>query len=338
MNLFIITVILKELVKLVGERSAGLKLIPLSRGVCLGLPRDKVGRERALSLYQPQKLKAKGYIGIVRLMFSFGLMRLLPGRVIVGEGKAPEWLQNPDTLGVLFGNSEHRAPRMIVSYLGPKGWEVSKIVLSDDAMDLLAREASVMREAAAAGVVVPEVRGLESRDFGAMLRMSFVELEGKGCDDGQALELLGGLLLKHRMSLGDWNGWAEVAAEIGESFKSMEVGAAIRHGDFAPWNFRNSAEGVTLLDWEYGEIEGPGGMDLVHYFSQKYELVDGLSPAECVAAVLSRLREVDCESYLKAVGWAGHELDLMKLSYASVTASGQQDQGALLHEAHRQSE
>jgi hypothetical protein len=47
------------------------------------------------------------------------------------------------------------------------------------------------------------------------------------------------------------------------SDQRIRVGAV--HGDFAPWNLRLHEGRITAFDWEYGSLEGPAGLDEIHY-------------------------------------------------------------------------
>ncbi len=328
----------RALTSLVCKAGCGLHMVPLSRGVRLGIPSDREGWEKALSLYQPQRIKAKIYVRALKLLLWSGLAKVLPGQKLVGVGSQPKWLVELNSLGVLYGNPGHRAPRVIMSYKGQEGWEVSKLILAPEADSLLEREATVMKAAAAAGVPVPLVHGVESVEDGVMLRMAYVDLKGGSFQDEMALGILKNLLLDREIRIRDWIGWETVEGELEEQIGEIEVRAAIRHGDFASWNFRNSNDGLILLDWEYGEVEGPSGMDLVHLLSQRFELVEGYSSADCISAVLGELQKIEYQRYLQDAGWAGRELELMALSYAYVTATGQQDQSGLLGEVRKRNE
>jgi hypothetical protein len=46
------------------------------------------------------------------------------------------------------------------------------------------------------------------------------------------------------------------------------------HGDFAPWNLRRNGNTIAAFDWEYGNLDGPAGMDEIHYRLQVGYLLD----------------------------------------------------------------
>jgi hypothetical protein len=45
----------------------------------------------------------------------------------------------------------------------------------------------------------------------------------------------------------------------------QQMAHGIVHGDFAPWNLRRNAGEITAFDWEYGHLDGPAGLDEIHY-------------------------------------------------------------------------
>jgi hypothetical protein len=65
---------------------------------------------------------------------------------------------------------------------------------------------------------------------------------------------------------------------------------AIRHGDFAPWNVIEDADGrLTAIDWEYGEQAGFPGLDLAQYVLQVTGLIRRWAPARARACAVSVL-------------------------------------------------
>jgi hypothetical protein len=54
--------------------------------------------------------------------------------------------------------------------------------------------------------------------------------------------------------------------------ESVRSGAI--HGDFAPWNLRRYGNTITAFDWEYGNLDGPAGLDEIHYRLQVGYLLD----------------------------------------------------------------
>jgi Phosphotransferase enzyme family len=65
---------------------------------------------------------------------------------------------------------------------------------------------------------------------------------------------------------------------------------AIQHGDFAPWNLIEGADGgLTAIDWEYGDYSGFPGLDLAQYVLQVAGLIRRWSPTQAREYVISQL-------------------------------------------------
>jgi hypothetical protein len=49
------------------------------------------------------------------------------------------------------------------------------------------------------------------------------------------------------------------------TLSGQQMAHGVVHGDFAPWNLRRHAGQITAFDWEYGHLDGPAGLDEIHY-------------------------------------------------------------------------
>ncbi|HEY8748826.1 MAG TPA: phosphotransferase [Tepidisphaeraceae bacterium] len=72
----------------------------------------------------------------------------------------------------------------------------------------------------------------------------------------------------------------ELTAALEEAMKSLagqRIAVGAVHGDFAPWNLRLHKGRISAFDWEYGCLEGPAGLDEIHYRLQVGYLLDNWS-------------------------------------------------------------
>ncbi|MDB4282193.1 hypothetical protein N9882_00960 [Akkermansiaceae bacterium] len=304
----------------------------------LGLPRRGEGLARTFSLYQPQTAKAVALKWGLRQACSLGGRFVFPKMQGVVEKSCPDWIADPNSVGILFGNPSHKSLRAAVCYQGKGGWEVAKLI-EDSGSGQLENERAALEAAAARGVAVPRVEGFERLEGCVLLRMEFLESEGVDIDVEEMIPLASKMLSEKKMLVSEWKPWTDLTVffepSVARDLGQLEVSSALSHGDFAKWNVRKSKDGFFLIDWEYGSDKSLSGLDLVHLFSQEAELVEGKSPADTVSEVLKGLGQTKASAYLSESGWNGQERELMMISYAHTTWRGQQDQRSLLNEVSK---
>lgn len=61
----------------------------------------------------------------------------------------------------------------------------------------------------------------------------------------------------------------------------------VTHGDFAPWNFFETGQGLFVYDWELGRERYEPSFDLAHYFVQSAILLRALTVEQCVARLVA---------------------------------------------------
>ena len=321
--------------RLLGSDAGTVRIVNIGNRTVIGLPQDTEAALKALAMYQPQKPLAKIATMALRFMIKSHLIKFFGGKLDVQGGEKANWLAEPSTLGFLLGNPNHKVSRAILSYRGADGWEVAKLVVGEKNEHILMAEANVLDGVRSRGVRVPEHKGLDRVSGASVLRMGYVEASGNQLTQTDVVDYLTSMLSIDKFVISEWEGWEKVTHLLIDTptyhtLSQLVVTSAIKHGDFAPWNIRKSDQGLVGIDWEYGDMNAPSGIDLVHYLSQEYELVYNSSSSECVSKVYENLILEPASEYLKQAGWSGHELCLMALSYACVTARGQQDQSRLL--------
>ena len=58
------------------------------------------------------------------------------------------------------------------------------------------------------------------------------------------------------------------------TLSDQRIACGAIHGDFAPWNLRLHNGRISAFDWEYGCLEGPAGLDEIHYRLQVGYLIN----------------------------------------------------------------
>jgi thymidylate kinase len=77
----------------------------------------------------------------------------------------------------------------------------------------------------------------------------------------------------------------KAADTVKEQWKGKEVPLHFAHGDFAPWNAFQVDRRLYLYDWEYAQEEMPAGYDLFHFAIQTLLLVKDYTAAEIVRSI-----------------------------------------------------
>lgn len=215
----------------------------------------------------------------------------------------------------MLGSSEHRVTRSIASYLGETGWEVAKLGVGQDARTMLHREANVLRAVSEKGMNAPRCLGLHEQGDMTILRMPFLPGTPISAEAPEgALELLekwiGNAPAKSIHEFREWRfvkavlELTEQGREVLNGFSDRKLRPVISHGDFARWNLMNQEGGPLIaLDWEWGDMEGMPGIDLVHYFAQNARLVKRLPPGEIILYIEHELRKPKPRDYLRRTGW-----------------------------------
>jgi len=312
----------------------------------LALPPGIRGARRGLSLYQPQRFKARVTIKILRCACLLGLHRMfLPslrchGGIETLEPPLPE--ARPCTTAILLGSPEHKIKRAIASYQTANGWEVAKISFGSDGAAILQREADVLRELANKAAGIPRLLGLHHSEDATVLRMPY--LTGRKIPVGKsntALALLNQWISNHdARPATEFPEWPAIESALSRSpagqaaldqLAGQSLTPVIRHGDFARWNLILQNDGkLSVIDWEWGHAAAMPGLDLVHYFLQDLRLVVRMSPLDAIRECEWRLSQPDCQQYLKKTGWGEETLLPIIASLAFKQGAGHQDNEKVL--------
>jgi hypothetical protein len=315
----------------------------------LALPMVQEASSQALGLYQPQRFLAKSMVGLLEILLKIRCAGLLlpkikhPKRDHVLATPALEGIDH-GTCGVLLGSPEHKVRRAIASYRKNSEWEVAKVSIGEAGRFNLEREASVLAKLYGKANGVPPLLGIHYFKDLTLLRMPY--LTGQPVKYGQIDEALSLLesWLDHSPHQGidtfsEWDAISKVLGNIAHGDKALDklsrerLCPVICHGDFARWNLRMTNNGLLALDWEWGQLHGMPGLDLVHYFLQDARLVDKLSPVEAVRKAILAMESQRCADYFKWTGWSENPVLPIIASLAFKEGAAHQDNIQVLEAA-----
>lgn len=315
----------------------------------LALPMSKEAGLKALGLYQPQRLLAKGMVALLEILQKFGCAGFLLSKLKLlknSEDLTPllEDIE-PSTCGIMLGSPEHRVRRAIASYRRDGMWEVAKVSFGDAGRSNLEGEARVLGELHGKADAVPPLLGIHRSGDMTMLRMPYMTGRPLLCGQkNEAIQLLESWVTDSPyQSIGAFPEWDAISSALSASEHGAETLAklsgeslipVIRHGDFARWNLLISDDGgLMALDWEWGHSGGMPGLDLVHYFLQDGRLVDRLVPAEAIKKTIDALETQCCAEYLARTGWSVNPLLPIIASLAFKQGAEHQDNAEVLDAA-----
>ncbi len=81
-----------------------------------------------------------------------------------------------------------------------------------------------------------------------------------------------------------------LAAGLGR-LRAMKLRPALGHGDFAPWNVLETADGIRAVDWEYGGATAIPGSDAAFWSLQTDALIRRLQPEAARLRAARRVAE-----------------------------------------------
>ncbi len=337
---------LSRVAEALGRPMRGMHLLARGGSPLLALPADREAAQRTLRLYQPQRGIAKLTAGILRIASTFGahrvLLRKTSAELPETSGKLLPEGTDPESIGVLFGSSEHRVFRAVLSYRVGDTWEVGKLAAGEDGAVMLDREAEAIRSISPQVPEIPELLGLEKAGDARLLRMPY--LTGRSLEPGDNAPV--SRLLKSWLSdspplplrsFPEWDAISLALGTIPEGGKIMEgiadlpLRPSIRHGDLARWNLLITDGGeLKVLDWEWGEASGLPGIDLTHFLAQDFRLVERLSDIDVFRKTVHALQDPFWRDYLSATGWLGQEEILVIACLAFKQGAGHQQNEEIL--------
>ena len=330
----------------------GGKLALLSKNgrLLLAIPEQKEAAMKALSLYQPQRLVAKAYMGLAKAAMLAGVHhRIFPKQLVSAENLDlhPEFPPVcGGTCGILLGSPEHKVRRAIACYRTATGWEVAKAAFGPEGWDVFGGEAATLNSLPPKTAGAPESLGTHRGKDISLMRMPYIS--GRVLKLGEteeAIAILEAWISKNQQTkpLVEFAEWSMIRSALSEHpkaesiisrFAELQLTPAVRHGDFARWNLLRGIGGkLVVLDWEWGVPNGMPGLDLVHYFAQDARLVQRLKANEVVDAVHRSLHKPSCVDYLKKSGWGTDVASAIVASIAFTVGAKQQANEEVLEAA-----
>ncbi|HEX7262116.1 MAG TPA: glycosyltransferase, partial [Luteolibacter sp.] len=306
--------------------------------VLCAIPRDREVALKVLSLYQPQRIRAKLLAASFRCAARLGLhshfMRSWKtGGNATGSGVSP---------GVMVGSSGHQCERAVVVTREADGWVVTKIAFGPKGEAILGCEGKMLESLKGEFSAVPQLLSLEQSPDLTILRMRWQD--GRAWQSASLAPLL--TLLDSwanrgvARALAEYDEW-QIIRPLLYQFPALEQRLtkladqrfipSIRHGDLTRPNLRVARDGqLQVHDWERGSIHGLPGLDLAHFLIQDRAFRTEDNPVLILTHVLKQLQTEPIASWLRSRGWNGLELELLALNFALNTATPCIDQRTLL--------
>jgi hypothetical protein len=279
------------------------------------LPAESPAFLRTLAFYRPQRLTSRTWVFLLKLLRSFHAQGVAL-RKWSWPGASHASIPCP---GVLLGNPVHSVPRAIFLLQEGQAWRVGKFVPDPHQQQILQREKELLDLAAHQGGHAPRCLGWKPCGSGGALWTEWLAAQEGNPSTTDRLRILHDWLLpKPLRPLSEFpawkssSGWPEASAAEVQAASRIQLRPCLRHGDFAPWNLLQGADGTWVaVDWEEGCAEDAPGLDLIHDLLQKEFLIRRSPLAEAKAKIFAALQEPPCAEYLTACGWSGHERILL---------------------------
>ena len=289
----------------------------------LALPGDRQVALATLALYQPQSIRARLLVVLIKLLIHGNLhLKLLPSRQMAFRNQSPmAWLKaDSGHFGFLLGNPSSDARCVVVARRKAEGIVIDKVGLSEPARQAVEAEFSVMLD------LPRKLPGLlDLKEHGVNNHWAFYScplmsgVSPRKSDDPLLLE-----------TLRSWEEYAEKkplaaseqwqlamdfaashhltkASKLLEESKNLRVTMGVMHGDFSPWNIKINHQGnVAVIDWEYASRTGPAVWDWLHYLLQRSSLVDKMPASSSLQVCRSWAQSPEGQVFMDEAGWGSH--------------------------------
>ena len=316
-------------------------LLVLAAGsrLAVALPANRKAARIVADLYQPQRWKGRLFLTLAKWAIMCGIAKFRPSYKGAGSA-APEvdWLKESSSMGTVgfLGCNPNHGPRCVLAGIDPNSGEkfIAKLGL-DGSAAAVRREAEVLDQLSGRfpGVVRSlslensynnnQPQSLVSTFDWALLRLPHLgNASPRSMADPDVSNLLQKWLGTDEKALGQIP-WAaklihKVAANEAppgwqDRIKVRRLRRALIHGDFAVWNLRITPDGLTAIDWEWGEEDAVAGIDLAHGLRQECYMVRGMKPERAVLWMLEQAESPTWSGYLDLCGWAGAYDDWLRL-------------------------
>jgi hypothetical protein len=288
-----------------GEKKVS--VLALNERVALGLPSDRNLAAEVVKLFRPMKGKACFAASCIESLSRMGVAPLM-GSSFKGNFRGEiSWLEDCESIGFLGCNPGHGLRCVLLSRDSSKEFVVTKLAVEGAHQDV-AEEAKKLMQFSQKFEGVPEVISLESGDDWSAFSMRHLKDRGPmRLDQDSVIGLLDGWLEEEfisPVSLPWVNSILQKApVKLAAAIAEQKVRRSLLHGDFAPWNLRSDRGKLMAIDWEWGSLDGLGGIDLGHGLLMTGNLVDELRGGELIESVVTHVGAGPLKRYLENCGW-----------------------------------
>lgn len=310
--------------------------------ILCALPADRGTALKLLSLYQPQRPRAKALAAAFRICAGLGFHPRVLTRWRMPGQPAANSTPAAGLPGVLVGSTGHLCERAVVCLQSDHGWQICKVAFGENGHQILAHEANMLEALHEEFPNIPRLAGFTRNGDASLLRMPFQDGDSWGSSDlFPLIDLLNSWANRDQpkplSSFPEWNAISPVLGALPEwrrhlgTLAGLELRPSVRHGDLTRPNLRAATGGRLLVhDWERGAMEGVPGLDAVHFLIQDRMFRKNTPPRQVVAETLSQLKTPPFSNLLKSSGWDRRECELMALTFAFNTGAGYIDQSTLI--------
>ena len=288
-----------------GEKKVS--VLALNERIALGLPSDRNLAAEVVKLFRPMKGKACFVASCIESLSRMGVAPLM-GSSFKGNSRGEiSWLEDCESIGFLGCNPGHGLRCILLSRDSSKEFVVTKLAVEGVHQDV-AEEGRKLIQFSQKFEGVPEVISLESGDDWSAFSMRHLKDRGPmRLDQASVIKLLDDWLQEgyvSTVSLPWVNSILQKApVKLAGAIAEQKIRKSLLHGDFAPWNLRSDRGSLMAVDWEWGSLDGLGGIDLGHGLLMTGNLVDGLKGAELVRSVMAHASDGLIKRYLENCGW-----------------------------------
>lgn len=303
----------------------------------LALPGCRELALMTLALYQPQTKKAICLTAIIKWLAIIGVHKwIIPGKELTFRSKGPLSQLKPlgSAIGLLLGNPESEARRVIMLRETGEGVLVDKVGLTAEAKKTVFVESDIIRSLPRNTMGLLSLKDSQSHESWSSYSNFLVEGKSpRKRDDDLVLDILIAWMNGAEMRpLRDTEQWQAARKFVDASEHSVTsavpgekgdllVKVGIYHGDFAPWNIKITPEGkAVVLDWEHGALYGPAGWDWFHYLIQRAKLVDHLPDKEVLDVCRNWAESPMGTKFLQEAGW-GDDIEFCIGTYLAYSSS-----------------
>lgn len=316
-----------ERIASVATGPTGLSVINAARRVALALPANAEVSQLVLDLYQPRRLAGRCFKQIARPLSQLGLSSLSHRfKPSPASTASVEWLAEAaksETIGFLGCNPAHGLRCVLTGILPEFGKPfIAKLGFDRSAAAVKREHHNLLKIDGRYPGVAKTISHNEGENWFLMRMAHLGNKTPKSMMVPGIGDLLQSWLNADETPLGQ-NACASYLIEracVDQSLRGwhrhmekLKIRSALIHGDFAIWNLRHTQIGIQAIDWEWAQVDGIAGIDLVHGLRQEAHLVHKLPPPAAIAWMKGQLSQHQWAGYLRQSGWDGELDNLLRI-------------------------